>query len=184
MRVLQCLCVFLPLDFLRGVSAVGSYVDLHISWMGGWPWAWESVPRLLPSTRLKNTCQNAHIVKSVQMKVRSDGGHFCSSLTQKSDDVRMAEILHAGCLVQELFYFFLGETIHCLDKDKWRWIYCPASFIVPFKQDLHFIVFTATFSDVPSGCFKCPSTTEPNSPSKKSNPVADALTMYSKCCVS
>lgn len=30
----------------------------------------------------------------------------------------------------------------------------------------HFIVFTATFSDVPSGCLKCPSTTEPNSPGK------------------
>lgn len=31
-------------------------------------------------------------------------------------------------------------------------------------ESSHFIVFTATFSDVPLGCFKWPSITEPNSP--------------------
>lgn len=80
----------------------------------------------------------------------------------------MVEIFHAGRLFQELFNLPLREAIHC-----WRKILCHFYLFYSLYmikrclvliENSHFIVFTATFSDVPSGCLKCPSTTEPNSP--------------------
>jgi len=40
--------------------------------------------------------------------------------------------------------------------------------IWPFEiKNLHFMVFTATFSEVPLGCLSCPSITDPNSPKEE-----------------
>lgn len=38
--------------------------------------------------------------------------------TEQADDIRVVEIFHAGCLIQELFNLPLREAIHCLKKDK------------------------------------------------------------------
>lgn len=91
------------------------------------------------------------------------------NLTEQPDDVGMVEVLHTGCLIQELFNLPLGEAVHWRQSRK---LTCLAAltasqnFLSVVLNSL-FIVFTATFSEVPSCWHNRPSTTEPNSPVKQ-----------------
>lgn len=38
--------------------------------------------------------------------------------TEQFDDIRMVEIFHAGCLIQELFNLPLREAIDCWKKER------------------------------------------------------------------
>lgn len=55
-------------------------------------------------------------------------------------------------------------------------------FALIWKKFSHFIVFTATFSDDPSVCLSCPSTTEPNSPFKIKTTVSWCFSVQHYLC--
>lgn len=80
----------------------------------------------------------------------------------------MVEVFHTGGLIQELLNLPLRKAVHWRQRGS---LTCLAALTV-FQNVLSvvsnslFIVFTATFSDVPSCWLNRPSTTEPNSPEK------------------
>lgn len=61
------------------------------------------------------------------------------------------------------------EHNHCSTRSTWHWSNCPPEKNRSHAMNSHFMVFTATFWEVPSSCFRFPSITDPNSPVKWSN---------------
>lgn len=166
-----------PEDSLPDVNVAGSCAGLRTSWTGEWPWAWGSVLSLPPSKHLTEGTRT-------DAGMRLGGGlrglwRSFISLTEQSDDVGMVEVLHTGCLVQELLNLPLGEAVHWGQRGNLTCLAALTVFqnVLSVASNSLFIVFTATFSNVPSCWLNRPSTTEPNSPKK-----AGEKSTHQLCC--
>lgn len=158
----------LPLGSVPGVNATRSCAGLRTSWMAEWPWAWENILSLLPSRHLKGTNQYSETMHghvNEYTYIHNIGKCINTSILPSS-------LMTLGWLKSFMqAASFRNSSISLWEKQsteegKERYhllvLKCGDDLLV--IESSRFIVFTATFSDVPSGCLKFPSTTEPNSP--------------------